>query len=176
MKPKHLIAILAIFFTCNGIAAEPPVTNQGDAASQSISSAVGTVMDLVPSNPIAATQPTKKSKSVKPNPLDQWLSKELNLSDVQQDKLKMLRKQTQAQLQQVNKHYGQPKMLSQSVLVQLKSEQWNDIAVRQAITADSARQEAIHYYKIKHLFELNKILTPQQRTKLVILMQQKRLF
>ncbi|WP_323932433.1 Spy/CpxP family protein refolding chaperone [Aeromonas caviae] len=90
------------------------------------------------------------------------LAQELNLSSAQVEQIKGLREQATREL-------GSIKLdaIGQDVIVNMiKSGKWDEAAAKKQLQAISDIQAQARYYRAFYLFEVSKVLTPEQKAKL----------
>lgn len=90
------------------------------------------------------------------------LAQELNLSSAQMAQIKELR-------EQAAKNLGAVKLdaIGQDVIINMiKSGQWDETAAKKQLQTISDVQAQARYYRAHYLFEVSKVLTPEQKAKL----------
>ncbi|MFM5509995.1 Spy/CpxP family protein refolding chaperone [Aeromonas rivipollensis] len=90
------------------------------------------------------------------------LAQELNLSTAQVEQIKSLREQAAKEL-------GAVKLdaIGQDVIINMiKTGKWDEAAAKKQLQTISNVQAEARYYRAHYLFEVSKVLTPEQKTKL----------
>lgn len=90
------------------------------------------------------------------------LTQELNLSSAQAEQIKGLR-------EQVTRELGSIKLdaIGQDVIVNMiKSGKWDEVAARKQLQTISDVQAEARYHRAHYLFEVSRVLTPEQKAKL----------
>lgn len=90
------------------------------------------------------------------------LAQELNLSSAQVEQIKGLREQAAKELSSVKLD-----AIGQDVIVNMiKTGKWDEAAAKKQLQTISNIQAEARYYRAHYLFEVSKVLTAEQKTKL----------
>ena len=90
------------------------------------------------------------------------LAQELNLSSAQVEQIKGLREQAAKELSSVKLD-----AIGQDVIVNMiKTGKWDEAAAKKQLQTISNLQGEARYYRAHYLFEVSKVLTAEQKTKL----------
>lgn len=90
------------------------------------------------------------------------LAQELNLSSAQVEQIKALREQATKDLSSVKVD-----AIGQDVIINMiKSGKWDEAAAKKQLQTISNIQAEARYYRAHYLFEVSKVLTAEQKTKL----------
>lgn len=90
------------------------------------------------------------------------LAQELNLSNAQVEQIKGLREQAAKELSSVKLD-----AIGQDVIVNMiKTGKWDEAAAKKQLQTISNIQAEARYYRAHYLFEVSKVLTAEQKTKL----------
>ena len=90
------------------------------------------------------------------------LAQELNLSPAQAEQIKVLREQAVNNMSSLKLD-----AIGQDVIVNMiKTGKWDEAAAKKQLQTISNIQGEARYYRAHYLFEVSKVLTPEQKTKL----------
>ncbi|MFT2499307.1 Spy/CpxP family protein refolding chaperone [Klebsiella pneumoniae] len=84
----------------------------------------------------------------------------LKLTNDQVAKIKSLHQQLESNVQQIS----QQEIKDGALINVIDSGKWDEKAVNDQLAAFSKIDQQVRYYRVKYYFEVNKVLTPEQRT------------
>lgn len=84
----------------------------------------------------------------------------LKLTNDQVAKIKSLHQQLESNVQQIS----QQEIKDGALINVIHSGKWDEKAVNDQLAAFSKIDQQVRYYRVKYYFEVNKVLTPEQRT------------
>ncbi|WP_320407919.1 Spy/CpxP family protein refolding chaperone [Klebsiella pneumoniae] len=84
----------------------------------------------------------------------------LKLTKDQVAKIKSLHQQLESNVQQIS----QQEIKDGALINVIDSGKWDEKAVNDQLAAFSKIDQQVRYYRVKYYFEVNKVLTPEQRT------------
>ncbi|HEI9830034.1 TPA: hypothetical protein SLN57_002129, partial [Klebsiella pneumoniae] len=82
------------------------------------------------------------------------------LTNDQVAKIKSLHQQLESNVQQIS----QQEIKDGALINVIDSGKWDEKAVNDQLAAFSKIDQQVRYYRVKYYFEVNKVLTPEQRT------------
>lgn len=105
---------------------------------------------------------TAKAADVKaaPAPAQDPIVQHLKLTNDQVAKIKSLHQQLVSNVQQIS----QQEIKDGALINVIDSGKWDEKAVNDQLAAFSKIDQQVRYYRVKYYFEVNKVLTPEQRT------------
>lgn len=96
---------------------------------------------------------------VAPAPAQDPIVQHLKLTNDQITKIKSLHQQLEKNVQQISQ-----KDIKDGVLFEvIDSGKWNEKAVKEQLAAFSQVEQQARYYRVKYYFDVNQVLTPEQR-------------
>ncbi|HEQ1858557.1 TPA: Spy/CpxP family protein refolding chaperone [Providencia alcalifaciens] len=102
---------------------------------------------------------TAQAVETAPNPSQDPIIQHLKLSNDQVDKIKTLHSQMEKNLQQISTSDLKKGVLADAV----RADKWDEKAVNAQLKAISDVETQARYYRVKYYFDMNKVLTPEQR-------------
>ncbi|MDM7251814.1 Spy/CpxP family protein refolding chaperone, partial [Klebsiella grimontii] len=94
-----------------------------------------------------------------PVPAQDPIVQHLKLTNDQVTKIKSLHQQLEKSVQQISQ-----KDIKDGVLFDvIDSGKWNEKAVKDQLAAFSKVEQQVRYYRVKYYFDVNQVLTPEQR-------------
>lgn len=94
-----------------------------------------------------------------PAPAQDPIVQHLKLTQDQVTKIKSLHQQLEKNVQQISQ-----KDIKDGVLFDvIDSGKWNEKAVKDQLAAFSKVEQQVRYYRVKYYFDVNRVLTPEQR-------------
>lgn len=94
-----------------------------------------------------------------PAPAQDPIVQHLKLTNDQVTKIKNLHQQLEKSVQQISQ-----KDIKDGVLFDvIDSGKWNEKAVKDQLAAFSKVEQQVRYYRVKYYFDVNQVLTPEQR-------------
>ena len=94
-----------------------------------------------------------------PAPAQDPIVQHLKLTSDQVAKIKSLHQQLEKSVQQISQ-----KDIKDGVLFDvIDSGKWNEKAVKDQLAAFSKVEQQVRYYRVKYYFDVNQVLTPEQR-------------
>lgn len=100
-----------------------------------------------------------QAADVAPTPSQDPIVQHLKLSNEQVAKIKSLHDQMAKSVEQVSM-----KDVKDGALIDvIQSGKWNEKAVKDQLAAFSKVDEQVRYYRVKYYFDVNQVLTPEQR-------------
>ena len=95
-----------------------------------------------------------------PAPAQDPIVQHLKLTNDQVAKIKSLHQQLESNVQQIS----QQEIKDGALINVIDSGKWDEKAVNDQLAAFSKIDQQVRYYRVKYYFEVNKVLTPEQRT------------
>ncbi|CDL59261.1 Probable secreted protein [Klebsiella pneumoniae] len=95
-----------------------------------------------------------------PAPAQDPIVQHLKLTNDQVAKIKSLHQQLESNVQQIS----QQEIKDGALINVIHSGKWDEKAVNDQLAAFSKIDQQVRYYRVKYYFEVNKVLTPEQRT------------
>ncbi|HEY3592073.1 MAG TPA: Spy/CpxP family protein refolding chaperone [Buttiauxella sp.] len=100
------------------------------------------------------------------------LSKQLKLTSAQMKTVKTLREDTQKEIAKINTD-----ALTQDAIVNMfQTGEWNDNEAKKQLNAIGVIQSQVRYQRAKYLFNVSKVLTPEQKQQLQQMLIEKQLY
>jgi Spy/CpxP family protein refolding chaperone len=94
-----------------------------------------------------------------PAPAQDPIVQHLKLSNDQVAQIKKLHQQLENNISQIS----MKEIKDGAVIDVIKSGKWDEAAVNKQLSAFSHVEQQARYYRVKYYFDLNKVLTPEQR-------------
>ncbi|WP_371336650.1 Spy/CpxP family protein refolding chaperone [Klebsiella quasipneumoniae] len=95
-----------------------------------------------------------------PAPAQDPIVQHLKLTSDQVAKIKSLHQQLENNVQQIS----QQDIKDGALINVIDSGKWNEKAVKDQLAAFSKIDQQVRYYRVKYYFDVNQVLTPEQRT------------
>ena len=95
-----------------------------------------------------------------PSPAQDPIVQHLKLSSDQVAKIKSLHQQMEKNVEQIS----QQDIKDGALINVIDSGKWNEKAVKDQLAAFSKIDQQVRYYRVKYYFDVNQVLTPEQRT------------
>ncbi|WP_343514726.1 Spy/CpxP family protein refolding chaperone [Klebsiella quasipneumoniae] len=103
---------------------------------------------------------TAQAADVQAAPAQDPIVQHLKLTSDQVAKIKSLHQQLENNVQQIS----QQDIKDGALINVIDTGKWNEKAVKDQLAAFSKIDQQVRYYRVKYYFDVNQVLTPEQRT------------
>lgn len=121
-------------------------------------SAIALSLSLV----FAGTAMAQAPDPVNHGSIEEMIVKTLELTPDQVSKIKTIRAESDQQIAGIDKS----KLSNQALQDAIKHGKWDDMAIRGELAEVGKVQQEVRYYRTKKIYEISKVLTPEQKVKL----------